>query len=52
LFWYLGSVAHHECLVSGTRGLLAFAIAGSIHAVDVATSVFGVNLNSFGKTKA
>lgn len=52
LFWYLSSIAYREGLLTDVVGLLAFAIAGVIHAFDVATSVFGVGTNSFGRTKA
>ena len=52
LFWYLSTLAHDEGLLRGTLGLLAFGIAGLVHAVDVAASVFGVRLNSLSRTRA
>ena len=51
LFWFLSTVAHHEGLLSGALALLAFAMGGLIHGVDVATSVFGIRWNSFSVTK-
>jgi hypothetical protein len=52
LFWYLSTLAHDEGPLRGIHGLLAFAIAGLVHAVDVAANVFGVRLNSFSKIGA
>jgi Protein of unknown function with HXXEE motif len=50
LFWYLSQVAYREGLLTNTRGTVAFLIAVAIHAVEVATSVFGVKLRSHRKT--
>jgi len=50
LFWYLSQVAYREGLLTNTVGAVAFLIAVAIHAVDVATSVFGVKLQSHHHT--
>jgi hypothetical protein len=42
LFWHLSQFAYREGLLTNTLGVVAFLIAVVIHAVDVATSVFGV----------
>jgi len=44
LFWYVSRVALQEGLLTWTGSLTAFAIAGSIHALDVATNVYLVKL--------
>ena len=44
LFWYVSRVAFQEGLLTWTGSLTAFAIAGSIHALDVATNVYLVKL--------
>jgi hypothetical protein len=46
LFWYLSQIAYREGLLTNALGLVAFLIAAVIHAMDVATSVFGVKLQS------
>jgi hypothetical protein len=46
LFWYLSQIAYREGLLTNTLGVMAFLIAVVIHTVDVATSVFGVKLQS------
>jgi hypothetical protein len=47
LFWYLSEIAHREGLLTNTLGLVAFLIAGAIHAIDVATTVFGLRYAAF-----
>lgn len=44
LFWYLSRLAGHEGLLSSSLWLWALAVAGVIHVLDVAVSVFGVRL--------
>jgi len=44
LFWYVSRVAFQDGLLTWTGSLAAFAIAGPIHALDVATNVFLVKL--------
>ena len=51
LLWYLSSTAYHEGLLTRALGFLAFAIAGVIHGIEVAVSVFGVGRNSFRRTR-
>lgn len=46
LFWYLSQLAYRDGLLTNTLGMVAFLIAMVIHTVDVATSVFGANLDS------
>jgi hypothetical protein len=50
LFRHLSQVAYREGLLTNTLGVLAFLIAVVIHTVDVATSVFGVKLQSHRHT--
>jgi hypothetical protein len=50
LYWYLNQVAYREGLLTKTLGMVAFLIAVLIHTVDVATSVFGVKLQSHRRT--
>ena len=50
LFWYLSQIAYREGLLTNTLGLVAFLIAVVIHTVDVATSGFGVKLQSHRHT--
>jgi hypothetical protein len=50
LFWYLSELAYREGLLTNTLGLVAFLIAMVVHTVDVATSVFGVKLQSHRDT--
>jgi Protein of unknown function with HXXEE motif len=50
LFWYLSQAAYREGLMTNTLGAVGFLIAVAIHAVDVATSVFGVKLQSHHHT--
>jgi hypothetical protein len=50
LFWYLSQVAYRESLLTNTLGVVAFLIAVLIHTVEVATSVFGVKLQSHRHT--
>src|SRR5262245_6705430 len=52
LLWYLSSTAYHEGLLTRALGFRALAIAGVIHGIDVAVSVFGVGRNSFRRTRA
>ena len=44
LFWFLSQIASHQGLLSSSVWLWALAIAGVIHTLDVAASVFGVKL--------
>jgi Protein of unknown function with HXXEE motif len=46
LFWYLSQIAYRDGLLTNALGLVALLIAAMIHTVDVATSVFGVKLQS------
>jgi Protein of unknown function with HXXEE motif len=50
LFWHLSQLAHRDGLLTNTHGLVAFSIAVVIHTADVATSVFGVRLQSHRHT--
>ena len=50
LYWYLSQLAYREGLLTNTLGVVAFLIAVLIHTVDVATSVFGVKLQSHRRT--
>jgi hypothetical protein len=50
LYWYLSQLAYREGLLTNTLGVVAFLIAVVIHTVDVATSVFGVKLQSHRRT--
>ncbi len=50
LFWYLSQVAYRDGLLTNILGVVAFLIAVVIHTVDVATSVFGVKLQSHRHT--
>ena len=50
LYWYLSQLAYREGLLTNTLGVVAFLIAGVIHTADVATSVFGVKLQSHRRT--
>jgi len=51
LFAYLSALAHRQGLLSTPLGLLAMAMAGVVHTLDVATSVFGVKLLSVANTR-
>jgi len=50
LYWYLSQLAYREGLLTNTLGAVALLIAVLIHTVDVATSVFGVKLQSHRRT--
>ena len=50
LFWYLSQVAYRDGLLTNTLGVVAFLIALVIHTAEVATSVFGVKLQSHRNT--